>query len=211
MKFYRRHKLLSIVTVVLIATFLFSACDPGYGGKPVIYLYPTETTEVSVLIEHRGVIDYTYPPYNESWSVIAHPDGKIINKADNKEYSYLFWEGHGARPYDFSEGFVVKGCDTTEFLQEKLAFMGLTPKEYNEFIVYWDPQLQDNKYNLISFQGEQYTEDVKLIIDPEPDSILRVFMAVKPLNKAIDVPEQKLSSFDRTGFTVVEWGGSIID
>ena len=36
--------------------------------------------------------------------------------------------------------------------------MGLTPKEYNEFIVYWAPLLQNNPYNLISFQAKNYEE-----------------------------------------------------
>ena len=46
---------------------------------------------------------------------------------------------------DFKEGFVVKGSDSAEFLRETLSQMGLTPKEYNEFIVYWAPKLQENE------------------------------------------------------------------
>ena len=54
--------------------------------------------------------------------MIAHPDSILINKADGKEYSYLFREGMSANPrYDLSKGFVVKGSDTRAFLQEKLA------------------------------------------------------------------------------------------
>lgn len=41
---------------------------------------------------------------------------KIINKADNDEYSYLYWEGLGEINYDFSSGFVVKKEDTAKFL-----------------------------------------------------------------------------------------------
>lgn len=136
---------------------------------------------------------------------------KIINLADGKEYSYLFWEGKDNTKYDFSKGFVVKGEDTKEFLQEKLSYLGLLPHEYNEFIVYWLPKMQDNKYNLITFQGEAYTENAALTISPQPDSILRVFMAYKPLKKNIDIEEQELSSFERKGFTVVEWGGTCVE
>ena len=59
----------------------------------------------------------------------------------------------------------------------------MTPREYNEFIVYWLPKMQDNPYNLISFQSECYTDTAKLDIDPTPDSVLRVFMAWKPLHR----------------------------
>ena len=47
-----------------------------------------------------------------------------------------FWEGENNTDYDFSKGFCVAGADTADFLREKLAEIGLTPREYNEFIVY---------------------------------------------------------------------------
>ena len=68
--------------------------------------------------------------------------------------------------------------------------------------------MQDNEYNLIAFQGEEYTEHARLKISQEPDSILRVFMAYQPLDEPVDVPEQELEPFVREGFTVVEWGGT---
>ena len=70
--------------------------------------------------------------------------------------------------------------------------------------------MKDNPYNLISFQNQTYIDNAKLTITPNPDSILRVFMAYKPLNKEIEIEKQKLEPFVRSGFTVVEWGGSEI-
>ena len=88
--------------------------------------------------------------------------------------------------------------------------MGLTEEEMNEFIVYWLPLMEHNKYNLISFQSDVYTDSAKLNITPTPDSMLRVFMAYVPLEEAVDIEPQELSTFERNGFTVVEWGGSKI-
>ncbi|MDD6471368.1 MAG: hypothetical protein PUF64_09710, partial [Butyricicoccus sp.] len=99
------------------------------------------------------------------------------------------------------------GADTADFLREKLAEIGLTPREYNEFIVYWLPKMQDNPYNLISFQSEAYTDAARLDIDPTPDSVLRIFMAWKPLHRAQNIEPQTFTPFARDGFTVVEWGG----
>jgi hypothetical protein len=82
-------------------------------------------------------------------------------------------------------------------LEEKLSYMGLTPKEYNEFIVYWYPKMMDNKYNLIYFAGDDYDQKAPLDISPKPDSMLRVFMVIKPLDEKIDITEQKLKTFDR--------------
>ena len=87
--------------------------------------------------------------------------------------------------------------------------MGLTPKEYNEFIVYWAPKLQNNPYNLISFQTENYEQLAPLTINPLPDSMLRVYMAVKPLETPIAIEAQTFEPFQREGFSVVEWGGGI--
>ena len=181
--------------------------------KPVIYFYPTEKTDISVQLQYEGEIIADYPKYDstiEGWKITAYPDGRIIDWADELEYSYIFWEGipKTSIDWDLSQGFVVKGSDTREFLQKTLLEIGLTPKEYNEFIVYWYPLMKDNTYNLIHFAGSQYTEIAKLTITPEPDSILRVFMVFKPLDKKIDIEEQEIYPFERKGFTVIEWGGS---
>ena len=85
--------------------------------------------------------------------------------------------------------------------------MGLTPREYNEFIVYWLPRMQDNPWNLIAFQGRNYTGSAPLTVMPRPDSILRIFMAYRPLDAPVTVPPQELTPFVRKGFTLVEWGG----
>jgi hypothetical protein len=71
--------------------------------------------------------------------------------------------------------------------------------------------LQKNEYNLISFQGDNYTSAAELEITPTPDSILRVFMAAKPLDAPVEISPQEFAGFERSGFTVVEWGGGIIE
>ena len=182
----------------------------GIGGKPVIYLYPEKEQEVNVKLDLDGKFTFTYPEYNNGWNVTAKPDGTIIS--DGKEYSYLFWEGlmPTFKP-DFKEGFVVKGSDSAEFLRETLSQMGLTPKEYNEFIVYWAPKLQENEYNKIYFAEDDYTDKAKLEINPKPDSILRVFMVYEKADENTVLPKQEIKPFERKGFTVVEWGGYLAE
>ena len=182
----------------------------GIGGKPVIYLYPEKEQEVNVKLDLDGKFTFTYPEYNNGWNVTAKPDGTIIS--DGKEYSYLFWEGlmPTFKP-DFKEGFVVKGSDSAEFLRETLSQMGLTPKEYNEFIVYWAPKLQENEYNKIYFAEDDYTDEAKLEINPKPDSILRVFMVYEKADENTVLPKQEIKPFERKGFTVVEWGGYLAE
>lgn len=206
---------LRFVPVFLSAAALavLTGCTPDNANdaKPVIYLYPEQEEKVTVELDYSGELTCTYPAYDGGWTVTAQPDGTLTDETSGKEYNYLFWEGTTDIQYDFSSGFVVAGGDTAQFLEEKLAYMGLNERERNEFIVYWLPQMEENAYNLIAFQGDVYTDHARLHITPEPDSMLRVFMAYKPLDRPVTVPEQQLASFEREGFTVVEWGGARIE
>ncbi|MEG0942473.1 MAG: hypothetical protein RSD74_00715 [Angelakisella sp.] len=179
-------------------------------GKPVIYLYPEKQTDVTVKLDFKGELWYTYPTLKDGgWNVTAYPDGRLVNKSDGTEHYYLFWDGNSNTMWQQDEGFCVAGKDTEAFLKQKLPLMGLTPREYNDFITFWVPRLISNPYNLITFAGAQYEELAPLTISPAPDSILRVHMVYKPLKEYRAIPEQTLTSFTRKGFTVVEWGGSI--
>ena len=178
--------------------------------KPVIYLYPEEETEVTVQLDYiTGELTCTYPSYDDGWKVTAAPDGTLTD-VNGQTYNYLYWEGVGTEQYDFSSGFCVPGADTAAFLEDALAKLGLTRREANEFIIYWLPRMEQNPYNLIAFQHEAYTETAKLTVVPAPDSILRVFMAWQSLEEPVDIPAQELPSFERNGFTLVEWGGAEI-
>ena len=201
-----------LLAILVICMILLAGCVPEgqKDAKPVIYLYPEYEQEIEVKLDYSGELTCTYPEYKDGWHVVARPDGTLVDSESGKEYSYLFWEGTSDTKYDFSKGYVIAGKDTAEFLEMKLAELGLNRAEANEFIVYWLPQMEENPYNLITFQNEIYTDSAKLEISPEPDSILRVFMAYKALEEQIEVEEPSVEPFERTGFTVVEWGGTEI-
>ncbi len=175
--------------------------------KPVIYLYPEEETEVEVKLDYNGTLTCTYPRYNNGWRVTASPDGTLRDES-GQEYNYLYWEGKAAIEFDFSKGFCVKGEDTAAFLENALSELGLTRREANEFIVYWLPLMEKNPYNIISFQSSTYTDTAVLNVTPAPDTVLRVYMAWKCTDTPIDIEPQILTSPERTGFTLVEWGGT---
>ena len=201
-------RLLIVWTVLSLACSLTACRESEEEGdkKPVIYLYPESTTDVTVKLDYAGELTCTYPEYKDGWKVTASPDG-TLKDANGQTYNYLYWEGQNHVEYDFSEGFCVAGSDTAAFLENALSQLGLTRQEANEFMVYWLPQMQENPYNLIAFQSDVYTQAAQLSITPEPDTLLRVFMAWKPLKKAVELPAQNLTAPERIGFTVVEWGG----
>ena len=207
-------KVLPIILAILLCLALIGISvyfGQSHGvRKPVIYLYPEEEQEVTVRLVYDGELTCTYQEYGTGWQVTAFPDGQLRD-TEGKYYNYLYWEGISEIDFDFSEGFCVAGEDTAGFLEEALAKLGLTSREANEFIVYWLPEMQKNHYNLISFQTDAYTDHAELLIDPSPDTLIRVFMAWKPLEKKVEIPEQNLTAPERKGFVVVEWGGAEVN
>ena len=179
--------------------------------KPIIYLYPEETTELTVKLGKSENITCSYPKYYNGWKVIANTEGALIDKNTGRKLYSLYWEGKHSEPYNFDEGFVVKGNDTIEFLEEKLAILGLNEIEAEEFIIYWLPKLQENEYNYIRFATmDEINKNMPLEFSVEPDTIIRVLMQFKGLENPIDVQEQHLEMPNRTGFVAVEWGGTEI-
>ena len=175
-------------------------------AKPVIYLYPTKTSEVSVKVAPTGGFTYTDPDYGTGWNVIAYPSGKIV--ANGQEYPYLFWEGRGGLYQTPDTGFVVARADVHNFLVEKLAKLGLNQKETADFIEYWEPYMQGSPYYFVTFMGNQVMDRIApLQVDPKPDTVIRVLMDFNPLEKPIEVQGFDIKTPVRSGFTVVEWGG----
>lgn len=184
--------------------------------KPAIYLYPTQKTDITIIHDFKGTITNTYPEYGNGWQVTAFPDGKIVDKSDNRTHHYLFWDGVYNFPeehFKFDSGFVVKKENTIDFLQKTLANIGLNNTEINDFIVFWLPELTENEINFIHFSFNDNIDNASFLkIQPIPDTQIRVFMEFYGISEESDIklPVQKLPIFERKGFTMVEWGGAQI-
>lgn len=189
-----------------------ATCNEYKAYKPIIYLYPEEKTEVIVRLGHPEKLTTTYPKYNDSWHVVAEPNGMLTELNTNRKLYALYWEGKNTPKKDLTEGFVIKGEDTATFLEEKLRILGLTDEEKNEFIIFWLPKMEKNKYNYIRFESlQEINDNMPLEISPKPDTIIRVMMDVKSLDEKLEVKPQELITPTREGFTVVEWGGTILE
>lgn len=201
--------------IILYAVYKNNQCVdidyPSGVDKPIIYLYPEKKTELSVKLGKPENITCSYPKYNNEWNIIANTDGTLIDTNTGRKLYSLYWEGKQSVPVEFEDGFVVKKDDTVQFLEEKLAILGLNETEAEEFIIYWLPKLQKNDYNYIRFATmDEINNNMPLYFSVEPDTIIRVLMQYKPLDHYIEVPEQKLETPERKGFVAVEWGGTEI-
>lgn len=184
----------------------------GFAYKPIIYLYPEKDTEVSVKLGYKDNITISYPKYTTGWNVFAQSNGNLTDLDTNKNLYSLYYESKNT--YNFkieNDGFIIKRDNVSEFLENKLSILGLTDREKEEFIIYWLPILQKNKYNYIRFATiDEINKNMPLEINPNPDTLIRILMTFKGLEKPINIEEQQLVTPERTGFVAVEWGGTEI-
>lgn len=179
--------------------------------KPVIYLYPEEKTAVSVAVMPKGEMSFTYPRYEDQWNCTAYPSGEIL--INENSYNYLFWESDqtiGANKLKQTEGIVILKEDLIQFLENSLNSFGFTSQEKMDFITFWGPLMIQHEATEIRFMlNDKCKLFADLKINPKPDNLLRFYMIWSPADKLYHTPENTLEipTQNRTGFTVMEWGG----
>ena len=125
-----------LLTLLLLAQLFFlKVFFKPIIAKPVLYLYPTENTNIMVKFEHPEYLTTTYPKYIDGWSVNADTNGNLYDE-NGKYYYALYWEEKNDVKPDFKEEFYVEKENVINFLEEKLSIIGLNDRERNEFIMY---------------------------------------------------------------------------
>lgn len=179
--------------------------------KPVIYLYPENEQMVNVTIDVHGTNPFYYPIYDNSWEVLAHPNGDL--ELNGETYNYLFWEADDEdhlEEIEVNEGFVVSGHEAVSFLEEKLKLVGFTSQERADFITFWGPKIAANDHSLVRFEwNETCDKFADLNIVPQPDHIYRFYIFMSALDNDFSIQPQLLPTFNREGFVVLEWGGQL--
>lgn len=179
----------------------------GGCAKPVVYLYPTQTTVVNVRVgADVTVSDPLYP--GDGWrGVLAQSDGRLTYQ--NKKYDSLFWEGQGIGRYPgIVSGTVVKRVDVEATIRRQLSEQGLNTKESADFMEFWTDKIPNKPYVRLTWLNTRQMDNLApLYISPKPDTVIRVFLDMDGFDSPPKLAPQKLSAIPRKGFTVVEWGG----
>ena len=151
----------------------------------------------------------TEPLWNDGWRVTAEPDGTLTNRDDGEIYPYIFWEGHGGLYTEPENFWVVERSRVEPFLRATLHRIGLNRQERADFLEFWLPRMEAAPWYKIGFHGTQVMDSVApMTLSETPDSILRVLMDYTELDAPIEAnPPEYVPHFERSGFTVVEWGG----
>lgn len=199
---------LSVVAAIFVNEYITQLNNGGNKNyKPAIFVYSPIDQPVTIKLNFKISDEFMYPNFNNTngWNFTATQNGKI--KIGDNNYDYLFWEGNTLSGYNYEDGFVVNSEDLIPFFEEKLTIMGLNDREREDFITFWAPKMVGQEYNLIRFPNKEYSKFHPMEITPKPDSLLRVFMVYKPISGDYKIKKQQLSTFERSGLTVVEWGG----
>lgn len=180
-------------------------------GKPVIYLYPEQPTDLIVEVAPRGGFTYTQPAYRDGWRVTAYPDGRIVNRDDGLEYPYLFWEGRGGVYAPPTSYWVVERAGVEPFLRETLTSMNLIEPEIADFLEFWLPRMQAASFYIIGFHDTRTMDELApLSLSVEPDHVFRILMDYEELDRPVaSQPPARIPKANRDGFEVIEWGGVI--
>ena len=199
-------------------------------SKPLVYFYPKKTTEIKFGIRSPQkflVLDplpannnWNYP----EWSFSATPQSELTivpDKANNgaKNYDYIFYETDApAEVFNRNyPGWQIPLSEFDTWMNKTLPELGLNEKETKDFYDFWSenlkeyaPNLKEYKYLRITMMDYESLDELgKLEISPIPDTIIRVDFIIEPTNDdslASITQTPKISTPERKGFVVAEWG-----
>jgi len=174
-------------------------------AKPVIYLYPTATTTISVDVD--ALITKSDPLYQNGWTVEAAPTGALVHNGST--YTSLFWDGYGNGSYpELTEGFVTETDNALSLMEFHLSYMGFNETEIREFSEFWKPHLPTEPYTKFSWiQTVEMQQLAALKITPPPRTLIRAFVDFSGVESREVIAPQTLKSQERIGYTATEWGG----
>lgn len=197
--------------------------------KPVIYAYSASPIQFNITINPTGKFSFTYPQINthNTWAGMQiDANGKLTDNK-GKHFPYLFWESIN-EPYAFTfkkeqskwAGSLVEQKDIVAFLERKLTELGLTSIEQTDFITFWGPRMTHYSSCFVQFLvDEEYDQIASMKCTPAPQNCRRVYLLFTGMDNASaqaqmikqNAVEQHFTSFDRSGFTLLEWGGSELE
>lgn len=179
-------------------------------GEPVIYLYPTKTTQVSVSLSSKISLSESAPTYKNGWNVVANPNGIIKDTKTNTLYNHLYWEGNVAGNMVPVSDEVVEENSIHAYLEKSLKTLGLNSREIKDFENYWEPRLKTADYlQIVFYDANELNKNIPLTVSPKPETTIRVLMDYAPASSELKSkkPLKNYKTPERNGFTLVEWGG----
>jgi hypothetical protein len=192
--------------------------------KPAIYLYPPKEMALNVKLSLNGKLTKSIPDYGvNGWDVIAHPDGKLTTyNLQPIINNYLYYEADIKDIELPKEGWVMAAKDIPDHVGTILTQIGFNQAEIADFMKYWIPRLTDKPYYFVTLLLESTINEKETlslsVLQPTthnsqpitPDSMIRTRVAFEGLDTPIKVNSLAIPSHSRNGFTLTDWGGTIV-
>ena len=145
------------------------------------------------------------PEYGDGWEVAVDSAGRIDGTWD-----YLFYEIAMRGAPRIPVGWCLPWDGLTAGLESIITDLGLVASEKEDFLTYWMSRLPRREfYEINPVTGADLEAWVKLKVVPTPDSNLRFWLFFRGIDEAVELQEPVIPAFERTGTTVVEWGGAV--
>lgn len=179
--------------------------------KPNIYLYPETETEITVTFEKPEYLTSSIPDYTGAWTVTAAPDGTLTDAGGNS-YGYLFYEALvKKKAFQTEEGFLVPADKRNETFRRILTSYGFNEQETADFIEYWSNYLKDGAdYVMYPMLTDGVDAAMPVSFSVKPDSIYRIWFGFAFYDGG-EVKMPEITPIERKGFTVIEWGGAVLN
>jgi hypothetical protein len=176
--------------------------------KPAVYIYPEVAGRFEVALEFGAGVGLTAsePEYGDGWDVQVAGDGRIDGTWD-----YLFYEISLKGWPRIPSGWCLAHSDLAGGLASISTELGLNAAERADFLDYWLPRLpRRDYYEIHPVLGSDLDAWVELDVKPAPASVLRFWLFMRGADEPVDLPAPRIPSSERSGTTVVEWGGAVI-
>lgn len=187
--------------------------------KPVIYASSEVPLDLKIKVKPTADFVFTYPqlPANNTWDV--HLENEQFITQDGQKFPYLFWESKRSESWRLLKnevsafyGSIVSKDQIVSFLDSTLSLVGFNFREKTDFITFWAPRMMQNEYNFVQFFVQETCDQIATYeFEPTPDSFNRFYMAYAGYDSFpsyLKTEKQFLKPFIRTGFQILEWGGS---
>ena len=179
--------------------------------KPNIYLYPETETEITVTFEKPEYLTSSIPDYTGAWTVTASPDGKLTDVVGNS-YGYLFYEALvKKKAFQTEESFLIPADKRDETFRRILTAYSFNEQETADFIEYWSDYLKGGTdYLMYPMLTDGVDAAMPVSFSVKPDSIYRIWFGFAFYDGG-EVKTPEITPIERKGFTVIEWGGAVLN
>ena len=112
------------------------------------------------------------------------------------------------KAFQTEEGFLVPAGKRDEVFRRVLADYGFNEQETADFIEYWSDYLKGGTDYLMYPMLTDAAMPVSFSVNP--DSITRIWFGFAHHDES-EIKKPEITPIERKGFTVVEWGGAVLD